>query len=83
MTSRDPIDLTDAAKRAMVLQDYGRPPEIEGVKLVELKGLHEDGGSFMGLGRLDRGVGAGLRGFEWRPGHNLGRGSGGHVVVWS
>ncbi|HKX05756.1 MAG TPA: dTDP-4-dehydrorhamnose 3,5-epimerase family protein [Methylomirabilota bacterium] len=66
MTSRDPIDLTDAAKRAMVLQDYGRPPEIEGVQLVDLKRFTDDGGSFMELARLDRGVAAALPGFECR-----------------
>src|SRR5689334_22088642 len=66
MTGRDPIDLTDAAKRAMVLQDYGRPPEIEGVQLVDLKRFTDDGGSFMELARLDRGVAAALPGFECR-----------------
>ena len=66
MTPRDPIEISDAAKRAMALQDYARPPEIEGVQLVELKRFTDDGGSFMELARLDRGVASALPGFECR-----------------
>ena len=66
MIPRDPIELTDAAKRAMALQDYGRPPEIEGVALVDLKRFTDDGGSFMELTRLERGAAAALPGFECR-----------------
>jgi dTDP-4-dehydrorhamnose 3,5-epimerase len=66
MIPRDPIELTDAAKRAMVLQDYGRPPEIEGVSLVDLKRFTDDGGSFMELARLQHGAAASLPGFECR-----------------
>src|SRR5712664_4535562 len=66
MTTRDPIELSDAAKRAMALQDYGRPPEIEGVQLVELKRFTDDGGSFMELARLNRGVASAFPGFECR-----------------
>jgi dTDP-4-dehydrorhamnose 3,5-epimerase len=50
----------------MALQDYARPPEIEGVQLVELKRFTDDGGSFMELARLDRGVASALPGFECR-----------------
>ena len=64
MTPRDPIELSDAAKRAMALQDYARPPEIEGVQLVELKRFTDDGGNFTELGRLSEGVHAGFQGFE-------------------
>ena len=67
MIPRDPIELTDAAKRAMALQDYGRPPEIEGVALVDLKRFTDDGGSFMELARLEHGAAAALPGFECRP----------------
>ena len=63
---KDPIELTDAAKRAMALQDYGRPPEIEGVQLVDLKRFTDDGGSFMELARLEHGAAASLPGFECR-----------------
>ena len=66
MTPRDPIELTDAAKRAMALQDYGRPSEIEGVALVDLKRFTDDGGSFMELARLEHGAAAALPGFECR-----------------
>jgi dTDP-4-dehydrorhamnose 3,5-epimerase len=66
MTTRDPIELTDAAKRAMAFQEYGHPPEIEGVALVDLKRFTDDGGSFLELARLEHGVAAALSGFECR-----------------
>jgi dTDP-4-dehydrorhamnose 3,5-epimerase len=66
MASRDPVELNDGAKRAFALQDYGPAPEIEGVQIVELKRLTDDGGSFMELARLQQGVPAALPGFECR-----------------
>ncbi len=66
MASRDPIELSDAAKRAFALQDYGAAPEIEGVQVVELKRFTDDGGSFMELARLQQGIPASLPGFECR-----------------
>lgn len=66
MASQDPVELSDAAKRAFALQDYGPAPEIEGVQIVELKRFTDDGGSFMELARLQRGVPAALPGFECR-----------------
>ena len=64
MASGDPIELTDAAKRAFSLQDYSPAPVIEGVQLVELKRFTDDGGSFMELARLQRGMATALPGFE-------------------
>ena len=66
MAAGDPVELTDAAKRAFSVQDYGSAPAIEGVQLVELKRFTDDGGSFMELARLQHGVAAGLPGFECR-----------------
>jgi dTDP-4-dehydrorhamnose 3,5-epimerase len=66
MASGDPIELTDAAKRAFALQDYSAAPVIDGVQVIELKRFTDDGGSFMELARLQHGVAAGLPGFECR-----------------
>ena len=66
MASRDPIELSDAAKRAFALQHYGPAREIDGVQVVELKRFTDDGGSFMELARLQQGMPAALPGFECR-----------------
>lgn len=66
MASGDPIELTDAAKRAFSVQDYSPAPVIQGVQLVELKRITDDGGSFMELARLQQGMAAALPGFECR-----------------
>src|SRR5713101_2763850 len=66
MASRDPIELSDTAKRAFAQQTYGPAPEIDGVQLVELKRVTDDGGSFMELARLQQGMPAALPGFECR-----------------
>lgn len=66
MASGDPVELTDAAKRAFSLQDYSPAPVIEGVQLVELKRFTDDGGSFMELARLQRGMATAMPGFECR-----------------
>ena len=58
------MDLTDAAKRAFSLQDYSPAPAIDGVEVAELKRFADDGGSFMELGRLSRGLHATFPGFE-------------------
>jgi dTDP-4-dehydrorhamnose 3,5-epimerase len=66
MSARDPVELSDAAKRALSFQDYGAPREIEGVQLIDLKWFTDDGGSFMELARLQHGLVAALPGFECR-----------------
>jgi dTDP-4-dehydrorhamnose 3,5-epimerase len=66
MTARDPVELSDAAKRAFALQGYGPPPDIEGVELVDLKRFTDDAGSFTELARLEHGMAAALPGFECR-----------------
>jgi dTDP-4-dehydrorhamnose 3,5-epimerase len=66
MPARDPLELSDAAKRAFALQSYGPAPEIDGVQVVELKRFIDDGGSFMELARLQQGIPAALPGFECR-----------------
>ena len=63
MASGDPIELTDAAKRAFSVQDYSPAPVIQGVQLVELKRITDDGGSFMELARLQQGMVAARPGF--------------------
>jgi dTDP-4-dehydrorhamnose 3,5-epimerase len=66
MSTRDPVELSDAAKRALSFQDYAAQPGIEGVELVELRRFTDDGGSFLELGRLREGLVTGLPGFECR-----------------
>lgn len=46
------------------MQDYAPKPAIEGVKFVELKEFADDGGSFLELCRLDKGVCGTLSHFE-------------------
>ena len=60
------MELTDAAKRALSVQGYAAPPEIDGVQVVDLKRFVDDGGSFLELGRLTGGMSAALPGFEVR-----------------
>jgi dTDP-4-dehydrorhamnose 3,5-epimerase len=66
MAAGDPVELSDAAKRAFALQSYGPAPEIEGVALVDLTRFTDDGGSFVELARLQQGMAAALPGFECR-----------------
>jgi dTDP-4-dehydrorhamnose 3,5-epimerase len=60
------MDLTDAAKRAFAIQDYGPAPSIDGVEIADLKRFVDDGGSFLELGRLSHGLHAAFPGFEVR-----------------
>jgi dTDP-4-dehydrorhamnose 3,5-epimerase len=60
------MELTDAAKRAFAIQDYGAAPAIDGVEVADLRRFVDDGGSFLELGRLSRGLHAALPGFEVR-----------------
>jgi dTDP-4-dehydrorhamnose 3,5-epimerase len=57
------LDLSDAAKRAFSLQDYAPAPEIEGVRIAELRRFVDDGGSFIELGRLSDGLHGAFPGF--------------------
>ena len=56
--------LNDDAQRAYSVQDYGAQPAIQGVEIVDLKRLADDGGNFTELGRLGAGIHAALPGFE-------------------
>ena len=58
------MNLGEDAKRAFSLQDYSSAPEIDGVQVVDLKRFHDDGGSFIELGRLHGGLHAAFPGFE-------------------
>lgn len=58
------MDLTDAAKRALTVQDYSPTPAIEGVEVVDLRRFVDDGGAFTELGRLSAGMHAAFPGFE-------------------
>ena len=60
------MDLTDAAKRALAIQDYRTGPSIDGVEIADLKRFVDDGGSFLELGRLSHGLHAAFPGFEVR-----------------
>jgi len=66
MPARDPVELSDQAKRAFAVQNYGSAPAIEGVELLELNRFTDDGGSFMELARLQQGLATALPGFECR-----------------
>ena len=58
------MELTDAAKRALTVQDYAAAPAIAGVEVVDLRRFVDDGGAFTELGRLSAGLHAALPGFE-------------------
>ena len=58
------MNLADDAKRAFSLQDYSPAPEIDGVRILEIKRFHDDGGSLTELGRLTGGLHAAFPGFE-------------------
>ena len=60
------MDLSEQAKRAFSLQDYGAAPAIDGVVVKDLKRFHDDGGNFTELGRLTGGLHGDLPGFEVR-----------------
>ncbi len=60
------MKLTDAAKRVFSFQSYAPGPEIEGVEVVDLKRFVDDGGSFLELGRLSKGLHTAFPGFEVR-----------------
>jgi len=49
------MEFSPDAKRVFQLQPYGPAPTIDGVRLVELKRHHDDGGSMTELGRLVNG----------------------------
>lgn len=57
------MQLSDAAKRALSVQDYGAGPQIAGVEIVELRRFTDDGGSFTELARLSAGAHAAFPGF--------------------
>ncbi len=61
-----PIDVHPDLTSQVTLQDYSRGPVIEGVALVDLARFVDDGGSFLELGRLSKGLLAdcGVSGFE-------------------
>ena len=56
--------LNDDAQRAYSVQDYSAQPAIQGVEIVDLKRLADDGGNFTELGRLGAGIHDALPGFE-------------------
>src|SRR5207245_2885831 len=60
------MDLTPAAKRAFQIQSYGPAPSIDGVEIVELKRLSDDGGSMTELARLADGHPQAFAGFVVR-----------------
>lgn len=58
--------LNERAHAAFTVQSYTGRPTIDGVKIVDLKRFHDDGGSMTELGRLSEGVHADLPGFVVR-----------------
>jgi dTDP-4-dehydrorhamnose 3,5-epimerase len=58
--------LSDRAKDAYAVQQYGARPPIDGVHLVDLRRFHDDGGSMTELGRLQEGLHRDLPGFTVR-----------------
>src|SRR3989442_1285231 len=60
------MDLTPAAKRAFQIQSCGPAPSIDGVEIVELKRLSDDGGSMTELARLADGHPQAFAGFVVR-----------------
>jgi dTDP-4-dehydrorhamnose 3,5-epimerase len=60
------VNLSDDAKRAFSVQDYGAAPGIEGVEVVELRRHGDDGGSMTELARLADGRPEAIAGFTVR-----------------
>jgi dTDP-4-dehydrorhamnose 3,5-epimerase len=56
--------LNDDAQRAFSIQDYRAQPVIQGVEIVDLKRFGDDGGYFVELGRLEKGMHVVFPGFE-------------------
>lgn len=52
--------------KKIVKQSYGAPPQIAGVKLIELAEYVDDSGSFVELGRLEKGACKFLPDFEFK-----------------
>ncbi len=50
------MKLRDDVRSAITIQDYAEKPEIDGVQIIPLKRLNEDGGSFTELARLVEGI---------------------------
>jgi len=46
------------------LQDYGKKPSIEGVRIINLRRFNDEGGSFTELARIENGVFAEVPGFK-------------------
>lgn len=58
--------LSDRARDAYSVQQYGPRPPIDGVQLLDLRRFHDDGGSMTELGRLQEGGHRDLPGFVVR-----------------
>lgn len=58
--------LSDRARDAFSVQQYGAKTPIDGVQIVNLTRFHDDGGSMTELGRLNEGVHRDLPGFVVR-----------------
>jgi dTDP-4-dehydrorhamnose 3,5-epimerase len=50
------MDWSAEAKQAFSVQQYTGAPAIDGVRLIELKRFHDDGGAFTELARLTEGL---------------------------
>jgi dTDP-4-dehydrorhamnose 3,5-epimerase len=60
------LELTGDAKRTFHLQSYGPAAVIDGVRLLDLKRHHDDGGAMTELGRITAGRHEAFEGFEIR-----------------
>ncbi|MCK4446290.1 MAG: hypothetical protein KAW56_04330, partial [Candidatus Marinimicrobia bacterium] len=50
------MKLRDDVRSAITIQDYTKKPEIDGIQIIPLKRLNDDGGSFTELARLAEGI---------------------------
>ena len=57
-------EISKKFSKRVTVQDYGKKPTIDGVRLVDLKRHLDDAGEFSELGRLQAGSLDGLPGFE-------------------
>ena len=60
------LHFTHNAQNAYKLQDYTAAPKIDGVEIATLKRFNDDGGFFIELSRLTKGVMAEFKGFDAR-----------------
>ena len=69
--ARRPETLHPDVAPHVTLQDYSARPAIDGVALLDLQRFVDDGGSFLELGRLSKGITPRRNSTSWGRGRSL------------